>query len=310
MSGVTIVTIKEQDDGLRLNRWFMKYYPHLPLARLQKLLRTKQIKLDGKKTDIATRLQTGQELRIPPLQDEIKVSDIQNISDKDAAFIKSLVILKDENIIALNKPSGIAVQGGTNTKRHIDGMLKALQFEKEETPKLVHRIDKDTSGILILARDRKNAELLTKAFKERDLQKTYLAIIQGVPQRKEMIIDAPLIKQGEKMVVSQDGQKAVSEIKLIDAIGDKFSLVMLSPKTGRTHQLRAHMQYIGMPILGDDKYFIDKRMRLNDIADKLYLHAYKIDLSSLYKNMIIRAELPDYFKDTLKFFGLENKIRS
>ena len=307
MSGVTIVDIQPQDDGMRLNRWFMKYYPYLPLSRLQKLLRTKQIKIDGKKVDIAVKLQAGQHLRIPPLQDKPEVRGEHKINNSDAEYIKSLVIYKDENIIVLNKPSGLAVQGGTNTKKHIDGMLEALRFEKDENPKLVHRIDKDTSGILVLARDRQNAELLTTAFRKKDIAKTYLAIIQGVPDKKDILIDAPLLKQGERMIVSATGQRAISELHLIDALSNKFSLVYLSPKTGRTHQLRAHMQHIGTPILGDDKYFIKSRLKLNDVADKLYLHAYKIDLSSIYKGVIIEAKLPQYFAQALDILGLELK---
>ena len=173
MPGVELIKVKDIDDGMRLNRWFLKYYPNLSLGHLQKLLRTKQIKVDGKKAETSLKLTAGQEIRVPPLKEE-KTSTISEhiVAKKDADFMMSLVIYKDENIIVLSKPSGIAVQGGTNTKYHIDGMLEALKFEFEEAPKLVHRIDKETSGILVLARTRKNAELLTKAFRERDLHKT------------------------------------------------------------------------------------------------------------------------------------------
>ena len=163
MSGVTFVKIKPEDDGIRLNRWFLKEYPSLTLGRLQKLLRTKQIKVDGKKAEANTRLSAGQELRLPPLDNEKAVKNTDIVSKADTDFIQSMVIFKDDNIIVLNKPSGLAVQGGTNTARHIDGMLDALKFENSERPKLVHRIDKDTSGILVLARNRRYAELLTKA---------------------------------------------------------------------------------------------------------------------------------------------------
>ena len=175
MSGVSVVKIKQEDDGIRLNRWFLREYPSLSLGRLQKLLRTKQIKVDGKKAETSTRLLVGQELRLPPLDNEKAEPKNDVLSQKDIDFAKSMVIFRDENIIVLNKPSGIAVQGGTNTFRHIDGMLEALKFENNEKPKLVHRIDKDTSGILVLARNRKFADILTKAFRERTLHKTYLA---------------------------------------------------------------------------------------------------------------------------------------
>lgn len=156
MSGVELIKVKSQDDGMRLNRWFLKYYPALSLGHFQKLLRTKQIKVDGKRAEAGLKLAAGQEVRVPPLNlDETEAKRKNEVSKKDAEFIISLVIYKDKNILVLNKPSGLAVQGGTNTTRHIDGMLGALKFEYEEAPKLVHRIDKDTSGILVLARDRK-----------------------------------------------------------------------------------------------------------------------------------------------------------
>lgn len=307
MSAVEIKIVQEQDDGIRLNRWFLKYYPNLPLGRLQKLLRTKQIKVDDKKGEVGLKLRAGQRLRIPPLKEDMDEDKARNVTKQDVALMQSLVIYKDENIIVLNKPSGLAVQGGTNTKRHVDGMLDALCFGEKEKPKLVHRIDKDTSGILVLARNRTNAEILTRAFKDKDIDKTYLAIVQGCPKKNEMVIDAPLLKQGEKMAVAKEGQKAVSKMMVLDSLGDKAALVELSPKTGRTHQLRAHMQYIGNPIMGDDKYFIENKLKITGLANKLYLHAYKIDLSGIYKKLVIKAPLPSYFTEALNVLGFEFK---
>ena len=155
MPGVEIKKVKAEDDGMRLNRWFMKYYPNLTLGRLQKLLRTKQIKVDGKRAETSLKLAAGSEVRVPPMDEQPETgANRSEISRRDAEFILSLVIYKDDNIIVLNKPSGLAVQGGTNTSRHVDGMLEALRFELNEKPKLVHRIDKDTSGVLVLARNR------------------------------------------------------------------------------------------------------------------------------------------------------------
>lgn len=305
MTGVARIKVKPEDDGIRLNRWFLKYYPNLPLARLQKLLRTKQIKVDGKKAESALKLASGQELRIPPMDDKPAEKSNQAVSRKDEELIKSLVIYKDENIIVLNKPSGLAVQGGTNTLHHVDGMLEALKFEKEEAPKLVHRIDKETSGILVLARDRKNAEVLTRAFKERDLDKTYLALVRGCPKKLSGEVKANLLKVGEKMKVDNEGKKALTEYRVVDMVGNKFALVEAKPMTGRTHQIRAHLEYLGTPIVGDDKYFGAKRERIGILKDKVYLHAYKIDLSSIYKNLRITAKLPDYFAEALTTLGLE-----
>lgn len=308
MSGVKTVKVVPEDDGIRLNRWFLREYPALSLTRLQKLLRTKQIKVDGKRAETSTRLVAGQEIRLPPLDNEKAEKKENLLSDKDIEYITSKVIYKDNNIIVLNKPSGLAVQGGTNTSRHIDGMLEALKFENNEKPKLVHRIDKDTSGILLLARNRKYADILTKAFREHTLQKTYLALVRGCPDKFEGIINFPLDKTGERMQVVRDGQKAITEYEVLDNAAKKYALIEARPLTGRTHQIRVHLEAIGTPILGDNKYFGSARLRLNEVADKLYLHAYKIDLSVIYnKKMIIKAEPPKHFEEACKFFGLEIK---
>ena len=306
MSGIKIIKIKPEDDGIRLNRWFLREYPALSLGRLQKLLRTKQIKVDGKRAETSTRLLAGQEVRLPPLDNEKAVPVQKTISQNDVEYILSMVIYKDKNIIVLNKPSGLAVQGGTNTTRHVDGFLEALKFENAEKPRLVHRIDKDTSGLLVLARNRQTAETLTKAFREHDLQKTYLALTRGCPDRFEGEINLPLEKIGERVQVVSDGKKAVTTYKVLDNAGKKYALIEASPLTGRTHQIRAHLEALGTPILGDAKYFGSERYRSSEVADKLYLHAYKIDLSSIYgKKMLLKAEPPKHFVEACQFFGLE-----
>mgnify|MGYP003183827671 FL=1 len=308
MPGVEIKKVKAEDDGMRLNRWFMKYYPNLTLGRLQKLLRTKQIKVDGKRAETSLKLAAGSEVRVPPMDEQPETgANRSEISRRDAEFILSLVIYKDDNIIVLNKPSGLAVQGGTN--RHVDGMLEALRFELNEKPKLVHRIDKDTSGVLVLARNRTWADRLTKAFREHTLPKTYLALVNSCPKNPAGEIKAPLEKCGEKSLVSPDGKPAATVYKTLDEVGSKFALVEASPLTGRTHQIRAHMEYIGCPIVGDDKYFGgEKRQKYASIPDKLYLHAYKIDLSALYnKKTVIKAALPEHFKKALAALGIEFK---
>lgn len=310
MPGVEIKKVKAEDDGMRLNRWFMKYYPNLTLGRLQKLLRTKQIKVDGKRAETSLKLAAGSEVRVPPMDEQPETgANRSEISRRDAEFILSLVIYKDDNIIVLNKPSGLAVQGGTNTSRHVDSMLEALRFELNEKPKLVHRIDKDTSGVLVLARNRTWADRLTKAFREHTLPKTYLALVNSCPKNPAGEIKAPLEKCGEKSLVSPDGKPAATVYKTLDEVGSKFALVEASPLTGRTHQIRAHMEYIGCPIVGDDKYFGgEKRQKYASIPDKLYLHAYKIDLSALYnKKTVIKAALPEHFKKALAALGIEFK---
>lgn len=289
MPGVEIKKVKAEDDGMRLNRWFMKYYPNLTLGRLQKLLRTKQIKVDGKRAETSLKLAAGSEVRVPPMDEQPETgANRSEISRRDAEFILSLVIYKDDNIIVLNKPSGLAVQGGTNTSRHVDGMLEALRFELNEKPKLVHRIDKDTSGVLVLARNRTWADRLTKAFREHTLPKTYLALVNSCPKNPAGEIKAPLEKCGEKSLVSPDGKPAATVYKTLDEVGSKFALVEASPLTGRTHQIRAHMEYIGCPIVGDDKYFGGEngkntpQFRINSIC----MHT-----KSIYLPYIIRKQL-------------------
>jgi len=308
MSGVEFIKVKPEDDGIRLNRWFLKYYPGLSLGRLQKLLRTKQIKVEGAKAEANTRLVKGQEIRVPPLDNEKKEISHNEISEKDIKFITDMVIYKDENIIVLNKPSGLAVQGGTNTTRHVDGLLEALKFGNEEKPKLVHRIDKETSGILVLARNRKSAELLTKAFREHLIRKTYLALCRGVPQKEVGEVKAPLEKMDGRVQVIEGGKPALTEYAVLDRVGDKYALIEASPLTGRTHQIRAHMEYLGAPIWGDDKYYGKEREKNSLLIQKLHLHAYKIDLSSVCgKKNVIKAKLPDYFRESLEILGLDFK---
>lgn len=306
--GVEIIKVKPADDGMRLNRWFLKYYPGLSLGKFNKLLRTKQIKVDGARAEASLKLMVGQEIRVPPLEAEKVQAQHVEISAKDKEFIRSLIVYKDDNIIVINKPSGVAVQGGSNIKRHIDGMLEGLMFERDEKPKLVHRIDKETSGILVLARDRKNAEVLTSAFKDKKLSKTYLLISRGVPKINAGEVKASLEKNGEKMMAVNEGKKAITKYKVIDTSGNKFALIEASPLTGRTHQIRAHMEHIGCPIVGDDKYFGSERVRYSEFADKLFLHAYKIDLSGIYnKKPVISVPLPEHFKNALNLLGISFK---
>ena len=293
MSGVEIIKVKSIDDGMRLNRWFLKYYPSLTLVRLQKLLRTKQIKVDGKRAEANLRVFTGQEIRVPPLENEKAPIDNKIIPDKYAELIRTMVVYKNADIIVLNKPAGLAVQGGSGISQHIDGMLGALKYEYEEEPKLVHRIDKETSGILVLARTRKFADKLTKAFREHKLPKTYLAITHNVPQKKEGKITLPI-----------EDKSAQTFYEVLDTLGDKFSLIKANPLTGRKHQIRIHLHSLSCPIVGDKKYFLMPKPNMPEIKNKLYLHAYKIDLSYLYnKKLEITAPLPHHFKDAISMLG-------
>lgn len=308
MAGVTTVLIKKEDDGMRLNRWFLREYPALSLGRLQKLLRTKQIKVDGKRAEANTRLAAGQELRLPPLDREKAAPKERSLSKEDFSFAQSLVIYKDANILVLNKPSGLAVQGGSGISRHLDGMLDALMFELSERPRLVHRIDKDTSGVLVLARNRNYAEILTKAFREHQMGKKYALLCYHCPPKMQDIIRAPLEKMGERMRVSEQGKKAETAYRVIDSLGEKFALVEAEPLTGRTHQIRAHFEYIGCPLVGDTKYDGNEHPQASDLSRKLHLHAFEIDLSAVSsKKTVVKAPLPDYFIEDATALGLNMK---
>ena len=294
MPGVEIIKVKNIDDGMRLNRWFLKYYPSLSLVRLQVLLRTKQIKLDGKRAEANSRVFAGQEIRVPPLEREKAPLDDTVISDKYAELIRTMVVFKNADIIVLNKPAGLAVQGGSGVTQHIDGMLGALKYEYEEEPRLVHRIDKETSGILVLARTRKFADKLTKAFREHKLPKTYLAITHNVPAKNE-----------GKIVLPIEEKSAQTLYNVIDVTGDKFALIKANPLTGRKHQIRIHLHSLSCPIVGDKKYFLTPKPNMPEVKNKLYLHSYKIDLSYLYnRELEITAHLPRHFKEAIAVLGL------
>ncbi|MFA7638207.1 MAG: RluA family pseudouridine synthase, partial [Parvibaculum sp.] len=199
MNEVAQIAVTNDEDGLRLDRWFRRHFPLVTHGRLEKLLRTGQVRVDGARAKANVRLEQGQIVRVPPLGDEaVKPAPKadRGFSDQDAAFIRSLVIHKDKSILVLNKPAGLAVQGGTKTERHIDGMLDALTFDAAERPRLVHRLDRDTSGVLVLARTAKAAAALARSFKERDTRKIYWALVVGVPTPRQGTIDLALTKEG------------------------------------------------------------------------------------------------------------------
>ncbi|MEG3617744.1 RluA family pseudouridine synthase [Magnetovibrio sp. PR-2] len=318
MSGVQTVEVKAEDDGLRLDKWFKKHYPGLTFGRLQKLLRKGEVRVDGKKAkEPKIRLEQGQSVRVPPLDREKnaqaapKTQD-QRVSREDAEAIRSWVLHEDQHVIVLNKPSGIAVQGGSGTKRHIDGMLEALKGDRPEKPRLVHRIDKDTSGLLVLARSQKAAQALTKAFRTKDVRKAYWAIVVGVPEREEGRIELPLGKRpspgGEKMVVDPyEGKRAVTEFKTIDNAGKRAAWVEMEPITGRTHQLRVHMTAIETPILGDGKYGGQEAF-LSGLEDakQLHLHARAIRFPHPGGGQLeLIAPLPKHMEETWAYFGFD-----
>lgn len=285
-SGVRHIAVKADDDGVRVDRWFKRHFPDVPYGQLAKWLRTGQVRVDGGRAKPGGRLSAGQQVRVPPTvagdAGTERTSAPRPVSNADASGLRESVIFRDDHLIALNKPAGLAVQGGTGTTRHLDGMLDALRFDAEERPRLVHRLDKDTSGLLILARTRQAARALSAEFQGRTMDKVYWALVLGVPDVEAGTIDAPLAKRGpqggERMTYDDDGQHAETDYRVLDHAARRISWLELMPRTGRTHQLRAHCAAIGNPILGDGKYG-GRDAFLPGMAKRLHLHAHALTLN-------------------------------
>lgn len=317
MSGVESKTVEPDDVDMRLDRWFKRLAPDLTHGRLEKLLRTGQVRVDGKRAKANQRLRPGQVIRVPPLGTAPEGHAPRRpepivLSPGKVVEVRSWVLHKDRHVIAIAKPAGLAVQGGTGTTYHLDGLLDALQYDADERPRLVHRLDRDTSGVLLLARSAKAARALADAFRARDAEKLYWAIVAGNPERNEGTIDLPLSKQpgraGEQMVVDREhGQKASTDLRVIDRAGKRAAWLALWPHTGRTHQLRVHCAAIGTPILGDGKYGgTEAFLSGAAVAPRVHLHARRIDIAHPGGGrLVVTAPLPDDLKTTWRFFGFE-----
>jgi len=301
LTKVIFETVSSDDDGIRLDRWFKRHFPKIGHGTIEKALRKGQIKVDGKKAKSSTRLEEWQQVRIPPMQEAIKQpkkTTKNKVTPEDIKSIEKSVIYQDKNIVAINKPPGLPVQGGTGVKLSVDDMLDHFKEGEGQRPKLVHRIDKDTSGILLIAKNTKTAAALTEMFRNKTIEKQYLAAAIGCPKLKAGKIDLSLVKQTEgqgkdKMIASSKGQKAITYYEVIESVGKELSIMSLIPVTGRTHQLRVHMAEIGHPILGDG------------LSNKLHLHAWKIEIKNFGgKNIKIEAPLPTHIAKTLEILGV------
>lgn len=284
MREVRTLFVDASEEGVRLDRWFKRRWPHLNHIMLQKLTRSGQIRVDGARAKPDTRLSAGSQVRVPPLPDAPEPREKGQLDPREVAYAKSLVLYEDEDVLALNKPSGLAVQGGTKTLKHVDRLLSAWG-EGLERPRLVHRLDRDTSGVLVLGKSPQAAAKLAGAFAKRRAQKIYWAIVAGFPKPGEGMINLPLAKKGvgdREMMVPADAkderaETAETEFVTLARAGPRAAWMALWPHTGRTHQLRAHMLAMGHPILGDPKYNSEASVALSE-GLKLQLHARRLIL--------------------------------
>ncbi|MFW2589124.1 RluA family pseudouridine synthase [Sagittula sp. SSi028] len=334
MSRVQTVTVGPGDGDQRLDRWMKRMFPHVAQGRIEKMCRKGEIRVDGGRVKASTRLEPGQQVRIPPLPEpgQIESAPKPKVTDKDAELIQSCVIYRDDHIIAINKPPGLPTQGGSKQTRHVDGLAEALTFGYDEKPRLVHRLDKDTSGVLLLARTRAMAKALTEAIRHRETRKIYWALCAGVPVPYLGEIKYGLVKapghgrggEGEKMLCvhpnevqrTEGAKRAHSYYATLYRVASRASWVALEPLTGRTHQLRAHMAEIGHPIIGDGKYGGSGQENLGDgwgaqlggvISKKLHLHARSMTLEHpvTKKPLTVTAKLPEHMAHSWQTLGWE-----
>lgn len=337
MSGVRTITVAEGDADQRLDRWLKRLFPQLQQGRIEKMCRKGELRVDGGRVKAATRLEAGQQVRIPPLPEPgaKPAAPRPQVTGDDAQMMRDAVIWKDDHIIAINKPPGLPTQGGTGQLRHVDGLAEALRFDFEDKPRLVHRLDKDTSGVLLLARTRAVAAGLTAAIRHRQTQKIYWALVAGVPVPYLGEIRYGLVKapghgkqgEGEKMravlpaeVDATPGAKRAHTLyATLYRVASRASWVAMEPLTGRTHQLRAHMAEIGHPIIGDGKYGGSGQENLGDgwgaqlggiISKKLHLHARRMQFRHPVtgKTITVTAPLPEHMAQSWDNLGWTEDI--
>ncbi len=340
---VQTLTVTEDEDQMRLDRWFKRRLPMLSLSHLNKIVRTGQVRIDGKRAETSTRLTAGAQVRVPPVQTDglAKPAIKREPNDADARTIRDMILFEDKHVMVLNKPWGLAVQGGSGTTRHIDGMLMSMAASNGDRPLLVHRIDRDTSGVLLVAKSRKIAADLGELFRSRQARKIYWAVVEGVPKPMQGRISLFLAKGAgmgddrsgkkpgerrdpEKMRVAkhgeEDAQHSITYYTTVDKVSPRLAWLSMKPITGRTHQLRAHAEAIGNPIIGDPKYGVgdEKNPRRTDplraipaqVERKLHLLARRLVLPHPKGGMIdVVAPLPLHMQKTFELFGFDAKQR-
>lgn len=343
---VTQHSVTEADAGMRLDRWFKARFPGLPFGHVQRLLRSGQVRVDGARAKGETRVELGQTIRVPPLpvlETGLDAPPAEKLSNRpgdrlqraiasgsapvlrggqarpdDGEFLRKIILYEDRDVFVLNKPMGLAVQGGSGLTRHVDAMLPALASPRGDLPRLVHRLDRDTAGVLVIARTRKAAMDLTAAFRERSTKKIYWALVRGVPRLKQGRISSFLAKGedeygDQKMQIVKHGAEgadhALTYYALVDQAAQKLSWLSLRPVTGRTHQLRVHTAEMGHPIIGDPKYFNVENWEFpGGIQKKLHLLARRIVVPLPSGGVLdVQAPLPPHMLQSWNLLGLDPK---
>jgi 23S rRNA pseudouridine955/2504/2580 synthase len=318
-TGVQTVEVSADESGMRVDRFLEARFPWLPFSHIQRIIRKGEVRVNGRRAQAKQRLATGQAVRIPPLRlDEPRPRPAASDADaKTHDFLASITLHEDADVLVLNKPMGLAVQGGSGTTRHLDGMLEALRDGQGQRPRLVHRLDKDTAGCLLVAKTRFAAAALAKTFRSRAARKIYWALVAGVPRPRQGRISTFLAKaeRGDDsfMRIASHGEEgashAVTYYALIDTAARQLAWLSLKPVTGRTHQLRAHMAHIGHPIVGDPKYFARENWELpGGIQNRLHLLARRIVVPHPRGGTIdVTAPLPPHMRQSWSLIGLDHE---
>jgi 23S rRNA pseudouridine955/2504/2580 synthase len=322
---VETIEVGQREAGMRLDRWFRVHFPDVTHGYLQKLLRSGQVRVDSRRVEAKERLEAGAQVRVPKVVRQPPATGpgakpaTPSSSAADRDLIESMILFEDDDVLVLNKPFGLAVQGGSGTKRHIDGMLAGMVDRFGDRPRLVHRLDRDTTGVLLVAKHRDGAAKLGRTFQTRSAAKTYWALVKGVPRPPQGKIEAALVKaagpDGDRVRKSRPGEQkeamhATTHYSVVDRVGQTAAWVSLKPVTGRQHQLRAHMHMIGQPIVGDNKYEGDVNMPAENIDKKLHLHARRLIIPhpKTGGKIDVTAPLPEHMRRTWETLGFDAEM--
>lgn len=316
MAEVRQLTVGPDEDGMRLDRWFRAHYPALGFGQLARLVRTGQVRVDGGRAKTSTRLSEGQTVRVPPLVEEAERTPPPPPRTSSGG-LEDRILHQDADVIVFDKPFGLAVQGGSGLTRHVDAMLEAFRDRRGQKPRLVHRLDRDTTGVLVVARTRKAASALSAAFRSRRTKKIYWALVKGVPKPRQGRIATLIAREEEgdrermevKSRESEDTQRALTLYSVVDHAAQKFAWLTLRPVTGRTHQLRVHCAHIGHPIVGDPKYFDVENWEFpGGMQNRLHLHARRIIMPHPDGSILdVTAPLPDHMRQSWRVLGFDER---